>query len=243
MKSSIWQRTATALALAAALWVSACASCNPPPDPDGDPWGATDLPLDVWRSDQIWCAENDCRDYRVLRPAGPGVVTVELVAQAGPGDVSLSVADSGNAPVETVTASVGGRAAIRFEPRHERYYVVVLNASELARDAYPYEIRARQEQPPQAPPPPAFEPVSARILEVENPPGGERKVLIDLGESRGMTPGLRGRLIEDGSPIGEIEIIEVFPDGSRARLEGTSSVRITPKTSAEIDVPVGSAGP
>jgi hypothetical protein len=76
------------------------------------------------------------------------------------------------------------------------------------------------------------------VLEVEGRPGDPRSVLISRGERDGIRPGLRGRMLQDGEEIATVEIVDVYPDGSRARIDGTLRAPITPDTRVEIDVPL-----
>ena len=85
---------------------------------------------------------------------------------------------------------------------------------------------------------PRFETSYWMVLEVETASGQPRFVIIDGGRKNGLQRGFRGRLIEGGRSIAEIEIVEVYDDGSRARIATELADRITPRTAAEIDVPV-----
>ena len=85
---------------------------------------------------------------------------------------------------------------------------------------------------------PRFETSYWMVLEVEGAGGQPRFVVIDGGRKNGLRRGFRGRLIEGGRSIAEIEIVEVYDDGSRARIATELADRITPRTAAEIDVPV-----
>ena len=86
---------------------------------------------------------------------------------------------------------------------------------------------------------PRFETSSWMVLEVEAERGRPRFVVIDGGRRNGLHRGFRGRLIERGRSIAEIEVVDVFDEGSRARIATELVGQITPQTAAEIDVPVG----
>jgi hypothetical protein len=45
-------------------------------------------------------------------------------------------------------------------------------------------------------------------------------------------------LIQDGEEIATVEIVDAYPDGSRARIEGTLRAPITPDARVEIDIPL-----
>jgi hypothetical protein len=75
---------------------------------------------------------------------------------------------------------------------------------------------------------------TAEVLELEQEGGEPVYVLLDAGEPQKVRVGMRGRLHEGAATIGEIEIIEVYRDGSRAKLLGGLSGEITIDTAAEI---------
>jgi hypothetical protein len=85
---------------------------------------------------------------------------------------------------------------------------------------------------------PHFRTVNASLLEVEARPDGGQAVLIDQGTRSGVAAGQRGRLLIGGKKLADIEIIDVYPDGSRALIRGSLGAAITPNTVAEVDVPL-----
>jgi hypothetical protein len=62
--------------------------------------------------------------------------------------------------------------------------------------------------------------LTSEVLDVEEDGGVPSFVLIEAGETEGIQPGMKGQLLEQGARIAEIEVVEVFPDGSRARIQG-----------------------
>jgi hypothetical protein len=62
--------------------------------------------------------------------------------------------------------------------------------------------------------------IRAEVLDMEMGEGDEKFVLIDAGEPEGLVIGMRGSLIESDAVIGQVEVVEVFSDGSRAALIG-----------------------
>jgi hypothetical protein len=92
-------------------------------------------------------------------------------------------------------------------------------------------------------PEPQFRTQTSAVLEVEGWGEDSQAVLIELGRADGIQAGLRGRLIEEGEVIGEIVIEQVYPDGSRARIDGTLVTPVTPSTTVEVEVPVGEGFP
>jgi hypothetical protein len=78
------------------------------------------------------------------------------------------------------------------------------------------------------------------VLEVEKKGGAAAtNVLIDGGRRDALRAGLRGRLVDGQRTLGRVVVVEVFEEGSRARVEGPLSGDITPETVAEIEVPAG----
>ena len=93
--------------------------------------------------------------------------------------------------------------------------------------------------PPQEPEPPKFETHSSAVLESVGYGRDTVAVLIGSGQKLGMQVGFRGKLFDDGKEIGSVVIETVYPDGSRARVEGALSSPVTHATIARIEVPVG----
>jgi hypothetical protein len=96
-------------------------------------------------------------------------------------------------------------------------------------------VRIPEAPPP--PPPPRFDTLETEVLELETTRGATEYVLFGLGQNDRMAPGLRGRLVQDGENIAEIEVEEVYAEGARARLLGSPSQPITPRATVQIDVP------
>ncbi len=92
---------------------------------------------------------------------------------------------------------------------------------------------------PAPPKPPAAKLVESDLLEVERQGGEPVAVLLEVGTSDGMEPGLQGELVDQGKVIGRIEIVDVYAAGSRARLVGGLSAPITLETTAKIQKPAG----
>jgi hypothetical protein len=116
-------------------------------------------------------------------------------------------------------------------------YMVWVRTQEPGR---PFNYRMTSEFKAAAPKPrkPRFKARPAAILEAEGWGVDVEALLIDLGSRDGMRKGLVGRLIENGEEIGKIEIKQVYPDGSRVRVEGGLSRPLGPDTQAEILVPI-----
>jgi hypothetical protein len=65
--------------------------------------------------------------------------------------------------------------------------------------------------------------VIAEVLDVEEVAGRPAAVMLEAGGSEGIEPGMRGELFEGDAVIGRIEVVEVYPTGSRARILGALS--------------------
>jgi hypothetical protein len=256
-------RGALAVVLAAAL--AAACSKPPPPDPDGALDGARSLPLDKPTEDALACDKrtNDCADWFRVRIKGQGrvVASVHLLAEPDAdrgrddddskapkhpeftlelrdksGELLSSVASEGRREAEAATdaeagslfavvSSPGGRQTLRYRVRA---------AFEPAAPPPPPPPPPAREEPP---PPPRIETRSGAVLEVERN-AGEEAVLIELGAAAGMKPGLRGRLLDGSREIGAVVVQDVYPDGSRARVEGALLGRISAQTRVEIEIPL-----
>ena len=100
-----------------------------------------------------------------------------------------------------------------------------------------YELRVLFRPKPEEKPP-QFEQVSALVLEIEPRADGGEALTIDKGQKAGLSRGQRGRLLEKGETIGEIEVLDVYEDAARVAIVGTLRAPITPSTVAEVDVPL-----
>jgi hypothetical protein len=218
-----------------------CAGCvTPPPDPDGEPGTATFLSLGSMRRDQLDCRGGDCADWYRIRLDARGdlfldVAALEADAAATPYTLTLN---SGRNRRLGQADDVGpGRKRMRRKAA-AGHYLLAVAAPEQSR-ALRYELLVRFEpEPPPPPPAPRFEQLSSEVLEVEGRAGDPRSLLIDRGEKDGIRPGLRGRLMQDGEEIATVEIVDAYPDGSRARIDGTLRAPITPDARVEIDIPL-----
>jgi hypothetical protein len=230
------------LALAASL--AGCAMFRV--DADGSPDDARTLELNVAHSDRLACQDEerpDCIDWFVLNLPGEGEILLEVTAASPEGvtpDYVVTVTNHRTDPLHH--ASNQGRPEVRMDWSGDPgdYFVAV--SSGAAQPPFRYDIVARyQPARPREEPQPRFETTSWMVLEVEGERGQPRFVIIDGGSRSGLRRGLRGRLIERGRFLAEIEIVDVFDEGSRARITTELVDRVTPQTAAEIDVPV--AGP
>jgi hypothetical protein len=226
------------------------AGCAKPPDLDAEPGGAQVLALGTAHEDALDCRRGDCADWYRVEVPGKGHLVVEVTAlgsQAPVPGFGVILADGRGAPVDR--AENAGQPSVRLEaqaPDRVAYLVEVERRE--PRPPLGYRIEARYEPPPPprapAPPPkPEFETVRSAVLQVERQDGRVSAVLLESGSGQGMRPGLRGSLLQGGRVIASIEVIDVFPEGSRARVEGALAAPITPSTTAEIEVPVARSRP
>lgn len=237
------------LALLCAALSTLAFACKspPPPDPDGEPGQAVLLERDTPTSDRLHCREGDCADWYRFQLDERGELRIELVAS---GDASerplrLELADGRAQPIERVAASAG-TASLRV-PARPGHYMLRVDARDEAKSPLAYELTAHfePEPPPPPPPPPPPKPPEPRfrvvvgaVLEVEGVGGEPQAVLIDRGAQDGVAAGQRGRLLEGDQAIGSVEVVDSYPEGSRVRIDGMLGGPITPRTRAEIDVPV-----
>jgi hypothetical protein len=213
----------------------------PPPDPDANPAGAGLLVLDEWHRDRIDCRKSslDCTDWYKLRFRSEGRMQIDVARVTDQVEedhpvppFSLVFAESSGKPIRSAEAQGETRLRLRQKVMPGVYMVSVSTPADKA-GVMDYELRVGFAAKP--PPPVArFRQVSAVVLEVE----GGNAVLIDKGRRQGLAKGQQGRLVDSGEKIAEIEIVDVYPDGSRARIRGELTGKITPSTVAEVDVPL-----
>jgi hypothetical protein len=232
-----------ALGLLVVALVAGCA--KPPPDLDGEPGGAIGLPLGQVHADTLACKKGDCADWYKIAIPGAGKLSVEVdsaaVGKNAAGGLAAKLVDPNGAALGQAD---GAAPRLHSDVSEGVLLVQVTPASPDAELSY--EITARFKPAP-APPPkpvePRFETRSAAVLEVEGERTEHIAVLLDAGEGAKLVPGLRGRLVDQGKTIGSIVIQDVYPDGSRARVEGRLAGQITPHTSAEIEIPIATGAP
>jgi hypothetical protein len=231
------------------LNLTRCASCGV--DVDGQPGGAQWLHLQVPRTDSLDCSSRvrDCADWYRLQLADSGNLQISVEPIPGPGipasfEVGLARSAGENPQfVGRATSSGHSQARIRHRTSPGTYFVVVSAASGRVGYSIRADLRRPAPRPPPKQPEPSFETVPGGVIELEGRSNEDRRVLIDLGEKQGMQRGLSGRLVQNGREIGEIEITEVYKDGSRARILGPLAGTVTPATRVEVYVPRGRTPP
>jgi hypothetical protein len=240
MRRSRRQPWVFALVIAAPL--VGCATLRP--DSDGNPGDAQTLRLDVEHSDRLACQDRwrpDCVDWFVLELPGEGKIQLEVTATHPEGlapDYEVTIANHRADPLQQ--DSNQGRPVVRMTWSGDPGAYFVAISAGPTKAVLQYEIVARY-QPAAARDDsrPRFETISSMVLEVETERGRPRFVILDGGRRNGFRQGFRGRLVERGRFVAEIEIVDVFDEGSRARIATELVGAITPQTMAEIDVPAG----
>ena len=243
--------------LACAALSLLCGSCRhrrpPTPDLDGLPSGARNLELEQRQVGQLHCRRRDCADWYRLSIPERGDLRLEVRApELGYGDQNLSLTladDQGQNPIAN-TMSVSDPDLGLAAHLQRGLYLVEVRDGRVSRRAKPlnYDIFAHYErwEPPPEPTPipePQFETLTSEVLEVVARPNQPDTVLLSKGSSDAVREDLYGRLIKDGAEIVEIQIIEVYPDGSRARLLDYPVEPIDHTTMAEIDIPISGPAP
>jgi hypothetical protein len=233
-----------------AAFAAACASQAPSPPPDTDGTQATSRAISYAspRLDRLDCRKDgsgDCTDWFNFQPTAPGILRLVVSPAAPPaGEAAavpfeLTVADPEGGVIGRAVAGAEP-AAVSLDVRDPQifYASVTVPPGTRAQDyqlAFESQLRAA---PPPLPPPPTGKTQRWTVLEVEKKGGtAETRVLIDGGRRDALKSGLRGRLVDGQRTLGRIVVVEVFEEGSRARVEGPLAGDITPETVAEIEVP------
>jgi hypothetical protein len=234
-------RRAGLLVLALLTLALGLGSCRPPPDPDALPPAAIPLGFGRTHVDALDCKRNDCTDWFRVRVPDNGDLDIELrPAENAPEatSVSTTLVDASGRQLERESAArnAAGQVELRLEApvTPGTYLFAVAAPGTRKRIDYRLSVAFRAAPPPPRPSKrPTFKTLSTRVLEVE----GKRSVLLEAGARTGIRSGQNGKLIDGDRVIGEIIVIEVYNDGSRARIDGGLSGSITPRTRAEIQVP------
>jgi hypothetical protein len=217
------------------------ATCQPPPDEDAEIGGARSLPLAHWHRDTLDCRRRvrDCADWFVFVVPGAGEAQIDLAEVVDGTPVSafdLIFADAGGREIQRW--SNAGRSRLRLtHPVRGGRYAVAVGIPEGVSGGMSYELRVLFRPKPEEKEP-QFERVSALVLEIEPRAEGGEALTIDKGLKAGIARGQRGRLLEKGEAIGEIEVLDVYDDAARVAIVGVLRAPITPSTIAEVDVPL-----
>ncbi|MCG8590041.1 MAG: hypothetical protein MJE66_12190 [Proteobacteria bacterium] len=221
-----------------------CALWGPRVDPAGEPKTAIPLRLGTAEKNQLDCRRGDCVDWYRLYVPTRGQLRVQVTTAATKPDrvVPFRVAlGDERAQVLQETASDEGSLLIHW-PVSERPYFLRVRSD--ANTSLHYAVvavavveTAGRPRTVSSPPPPRR--LETLLIELEDGPGEEQYVLIGSGADAGVKQGDRGRLTEGPVTLAEIEIVEVYPDGARARLTSPLRGTLTPASGVEIDLPTG----
>jgi hypothetical protein len=209
----------------------------------------------VWTEAALHCRKNDCQNLYQVVMTRSGSVKVTVNAPADPAlpDFTLELQDrDGHVIAEDRKLMKRPREVIRgLTPG---LYVVAIKGRDTRDDRLSYKVRydlvkkgtkkAKRRSKAKAkpkrtvakpPPPPAPRNwIGSEVLEVERQGGEPVAVLLEAGTSQGMKPGLRGELVEGDKTIAQLEVVDVYAEGSRARIIGALTAPITLDTSARI---------
>lgn len=204
---------------------------------------APDLVLSQTREDTLHCAKGRCTQFYRLVVDKKKRISVRADAPSDPRlpDFSLVLEDrDGHVVADDRKANQRPRRVI--ETLDPGLYYVRIVGHDKKDDQLSYKIVAKQvykrRSAPRAPrkrappPPPTF--FESEVLEVERAGGEPVAVLIEAGTAQGMVPGQTGELIEGDVVIGKLEIVDVYAEGSRARILGGLTAPITLDTRARL---------
>jgi hypothetical protein len=221
------------------------AACPVTPPPHGYAQGALHLTPKHELLDALDCRRQDCERWYKTTVGEDGTFSVEVAAQpsgGAPGDFSVVLWDATlEEPLARVPNAGLGRVRLDRKVPANTYLVSVVAANR----ARPFDFQVIVDfapappPPPPEPPAPQFRTHTSSILEQVGYGQDTVAVLLESGSNAGMRVGLRGRLVDEDMEIGAVVIEQVYPDGSRARVEGSLRAPVTHRTVAEIEVPIG----
>jgi hypothetical protein len=202
------------------------------------------LSLDRWEQGVLHCGRGKCSVWYKLNlsQATRIVFEAEAPADANLPDFGLSLHDL--AADELAVDRLAHRRPRRIDKKLAAglYYLHVFALDEIDIQLA-YKLRAKKYRAPRrakkkaAPKPPPLVPVSAEVLEVERTGGEPAAVLLGAGTRQGVAVGQRGELVDGEQVIGQLEIVDVYEDGCRARIVGGLTAPISLDTSAKIMKP------
>jgi hypothetical protein len=171
----------------------------------------------------------------LARSQEPGVRPRRLQAQVVPGSYVIHVYALGIKD-PSLTYEVIARLSAATAPAKTRQTKKAPEPSKPPQPtvAEPVPPPLPKQTPTSASPSPMRGGVQAEVLDVEER-AGTSFVLLDAGAPHAVAIGMRGQLVEGDAILAEIEIVEVFADGSRARILGELKGSISIDTKARID--------
>ncbi len=229
-------------ALLVVLFGGTLISCALTPPPHGYPTRALYLEPSGSYFDRVNCPREDCeRWFRTrLSRRGDLSVAVDASLRALALRYSVRLMDSRGTHLIARQANAGDvRVSLQRDLAPATYLIGVVSDSDG--QAFDFRVRLTFDPAPLPPEPasPRFETHTSAVLETVGYGQDSVAVLIESGAKLGMQVGFRGVLIDGDEEIGSVVIDQVYPDGSRARIEGTLASPVTHTTVARIRVPAG----
>ncbi len=196
------------------------------------------------REDSLNCLLRDCQRWYRMHVSRAGKFTVNVAANDPRHEprISVELRDEREGSL-LIRRSGSEKSHVRFgrKVRPGTYLVgVIANTwSPTFTFRVTLDLVAPRHVSTRPPPRPTIKVETSLVLETEGGYGQDAvAVLIELGSRHGMKPGLHGKLFDGKSEIGRVVIEQVYPDGSRARIQGMLSAPITSETVVKIDVPL-----
>jgi hypothetical protein len=225
----------------------ALGGCAITPPPHGYPEGALALTPAQPYHDTVNCRRKDCERWYRMRADRKGTFVVDVAGyEAGKALPQYSVLLTDHTG-DNVLARESNleQSRVRFDRDvgADTYLVGIVAPPKAGgfRFRVTLDFAAAPPSAPSEPPPPKYELHTSSVLESVGYGQDAVAVLIESGRKHGMRVGFRGRLIDGGTEIGRVVIEQVYPDGSRAKIDGALIAPVTHETVVEIDVPVGLA--
>jgi hypothetical protein len=231
----------------AAAPAAAPAAPKPAPDPNGAPAQAERLAFKADRADSVDRGRGDLDDWFLLDFSSAGNLKVVVTGAQGAAlpHIFVAITDlSGQFPGNPVRS--GGRPRVGLAQQVAKgQRLLWIGTEPEASGATAYSVRAefaprvvpRPATTPAPPPPPQVSVYTTRVVEFAQGQGETQFATVAGGVNAGMRVGLRGRLKDGGRVIGQLQVVEVFPAGSRVRIDGALAAPVTARTVVEIDVP------
>lgn len=207
-------------------------------DMDGEALSAQTSRIKAQRRLSYYTAESGTYRLRLAsKGANKDLFDFEVVAelQRGSRKPSVPVARPRPVPKEKPAAK---RPVVPVAKETELEQATLLPRAET--EALPPEA-APVAEVVEAPPQPVW--LTSEVLDVEETSGRPSAVMLEAGAPDGVSSGMRGELFEGDAVIGRIEIVDVYPTGSRAKILGGLSAPVSFDTYSRIELsPPDTAG-
>lgn len=224
------------------------ATCRRLPDEDGARGQAVERALDDTYVNSLECRKGDCADWHRVRIRERGTLSLDCRAVRGdePNPLFTVQLEDGFGDAIDAMENVGDSSQRLMRVLDPGVYLVGIEAPEKTRSIV-YELTVGFEPAPRrvstparvdpGPRVPTYRRVDAEVLEVEGSMAEPSGVLLDLGGNRGVYEGLRGELVEGDSLVGDIRVVNVYEEGSRASVALPLRRPITPAVRAVLLFP------